>query len=97
MGDSLQPPGWVEEEDRGWDLPEPVGRGFEAAEPTEAGGQADAASHIRANAQDGASPCDQSSLPARGAPGALLGVEGVQCLAKDGIAAVVAGERKISR
>lgn len=93
----MQPLQWVEEEDRSWHAPDPVACGFEATEPTEAGGQADAASHIRADAQDGASPCDQSSLPARGAPRALLVVERVQSLAKDEVAAVVAGEGKISR
>lgn len=77
--------------------PEPLSRGFEATEPAEAGGQADAAAHVGADAQDGASPCDQSSLPARGAPRALPVVERVQSLAKDGVAAVVAGEGKISR
>lgn len=97
MGDTFQPPQWVGEEDRSWDVPDPVSCGFEAAEPAEAAGQADAASHIRADAQDGAAPRNQSPLPSRGAPGALLGVERVQCLPKDEVAAVVAGERKISR
>lgn len=88
---------WVEEEDRSWDVPDPAACGFEAAEPAEAGGQGDAASHIQARAKDGASPCHQSCLPSQGAPGALLGVVRVRSLPKDEAAAVVAGERKISR
>lgn len=74
-------------------LPEPFGCRFEPTEPAEAGRQADAAADVRADAQDGASPRDQSSLPSRGAPGALLVVERVQGLAEDGIAAVIAGEK----
>lgn len=93
----MQSPQWVEEEDTCWDVPDPVACGFEPTQPTEAGWQANAASYIRPDAQDGASSCYQSSLPSRRAPGALLVVERVQRLAKDEVAAVIAGERKISR